>query len=47
MSSHNFKRTKTTIQNKNLNDNNNKKNEKNSSSRSTFNVKTYSIDPTT
>jgi hypothetical protein len=48
MSSHNFKRTKTTIQNKNLNDNNNnKKNEKTSSSRSTFHVKTYSMAPTT
>ena len=46
MSSHNFKRTKTTIQNKNLN-NNNKQNEKTSSSRSTFHVKNYSIAPTT
>ena len=43
MSSHNFKRTKTTIANKNLNENNNNKNDKTSSSRSTFHVKTYSL----
>ena len=47
MSSHNFKRTKTTIANKNLNENNNNKNDKTSSSRSTFHVKTYSMAPTT
>jgi hypothetical protein len=45
--SHNFKRTKTTIANKNLNENNNNKNDKTSSSRSTFHVKTYSMAPTT